>query len=102
MQQPSGTALSVPDAIPVLGVASIFHAGYLLRCVRSIDFPVQTLVVIHNGDDAEVGAAVALLQRERPALQVVREPVNTGCAGGWNRVLAANSSAPWWLIVVRT
>ena len=90
---------AVPSAIPVLGVASIFHAGYLLRCIRSIDFAVSKLVVVHNGDDPDVGAAIATLQQERPDMHVVREPVNTGCAGGWNRILAANKSAPWWLIV---
>ena len=71
-----------PPAIPVLGVATIFHAGYLLRCIRSIDFAIQTLVVIHNGEDEEVSAAVKLLQAERPLMRVVREPINTGCAGG--------------------
>lgn len=88
-----------PASIPVLGVASIFHAAYLLRCIRSIDFAIDTLVVVHNGNDGEVGAAVAQLQQERPTMRVVREPINTGCAGGWNRILSANVSAPWWLVV---
>ena len=52
-----------PPAIPVLGVAAIFHAGYLLRCIRSIDFAVETLVLVHNGPDPEVAAAVAQLRR---------------------------------------
>ena len=88
-----------PPPIPVLGVATIFHAGYVLRCFRSIDYPVETLVLVHNGDDEEVGAAVEVLKRERPEMRVVRVPENSGCAGGWNRVLAANPAAPWWLIV---
>ena len=85
--------------IPVLGVASIFHAGYLLRCIRSIDYPVDVLVVIHNGEDAQVAAAIATLQLERPTMWVVRVPENSGCAGGWNRILAADADAPWWLVV---
>lgn len=85
--------------IPVLGVASIFHASYLLRCIRSIDAPVSTLVVVHNGRDPEVAAAVETLQRERPAMKVVRVPDNSGCAGGWNRIISAAAAAPWWLIV---
>ena len=97
-QAVAATELS-PAAIPVLGVASIFHASYLLRCIRSVDFAVNTLVVVHNGDDPEVGGAIATLQRERPTMRVVREPINTGCSGGWNRILAANVSAPWWLVV---
>ena len=88
-----------PPPIPVLGVATIFHAGYVLRCFRSIDYPVEMLVLVHNGDDEEVGAAVEVLKRERPEMRVVRVPENSGCAGGWNRVLAANPAAPWWLIV---
>ena len=32
-------------------------------------------------------------------MRVVHEPENTGCAGGWNRVLAADPHAPWWLVV---
>ena len=70
-------ALHAP-AIPVLGVASIFHAGYLLRCVRSIDHPVETLVVVHNGVDEGVAAAIETLQRERPQMRVVRVPENSG------------------------
>ncbi len=88
-----------PSPIPVLGVATIFHAAYVLRCIRSIDFHVETLVLVHNGEDAEVGAAVATLQRERPAMRVVRVPENSGCAGGWNRIVGANLTAPWWLVV---
>ena len=88
-----------PPPIPVLGVATIFHAGYLLRCFRSIDFPVETLVLVHNGQDAEVSAAVETLRAERPQLRVVAVPSNSGCAGGWNRIIGANTAAPWWLIV---
>ena len=93
------TDQAVEKAIPVLGVASIFHAGYLLRCIRSIDYAVDTLVVVHNGEDAQVAAAIATLQLERPAMRVIRVPENSGCAGGWNRILAADSDAPWWLVV---
>ena len=85
--------------IPVLGVASIFHAGYLLRCIRSIDFAVDTLIVVHNGVDPAVAEAIVQLQQERPAMRVLHEPDNSGCAGGWNRIVAANLSAPWWLVV---
>ena len=88
-----------PPAIPVLGVASIFHAGYLMRCIRSIDFAVKVLVVVHNGRDPGVAATVATLKSERPQMRVVHEPENTGCAGGWNRILAADPAAPWWLVV---
>ena len=61
-----GAATSLPPSveplpIPVLGVATIFHAGYLLRCIRSIDFLVETLVLIQNGEDPEVTAAVRQL-----------------------------------------
>ena len=51
------SATATPPAIPVLGVASIFHADYLLRCFRSIDFAVNTLVLVHNGRDPGVAAA---------------------------------------------
>ena len=63
--------LDDPPPIPVLGVATIFHAGYVLRCFRSIDYPVETLVLVHNGDDEEVTAAVEVLKRERPEMRVV-------------------------------
>lgn len=92
-------AASTSDEIPVLGVASIFHAAYLLRCIRSIDFPVRLLVVVHNGIDPEVGSAISLLQQERPGMRVVRVPDNSGCAGGWNRIIQADETAPWWLVV---
>ena len=34
-------ARSSARSIPVLGIGTIFHAGYLLRCVRSIDYPAR-------------------------------------------------------------
>lgn len=88
-----------PPAIPVLGVASIFHASFLMRCFRSIDFAVKTLVLVHNGRDPGVASAVSTLKREQPALRVVHEPDNVGCPGAWNRIIAADPNAPWWLIV---
>ena len=94
-----------PLPIPVLGVASIFHAEYLLRCIRSIDFPVEVLVVVHNGEDVSVADAIATLQRERPKLRVVRVPDNSGCAGGWNRIIAENAKArchPWDMHMAKT
>ena len=56
-------------------------------------------VVVHNGRDPGVAATVATLKSERPQMRVVHEPENTGCAGGWNRILAADPAAPWWLVV---
>ena len=99
-REPAGASCPPePPAIPVLGVASIFHADFLMRCFRSIDFAVKTLVLVHNGRDPSVAAAVSTLKGEQPQLRVVHEPDNGGCPGAWNRIIAADPNAPWWLVV---
>ena len=59
---PARASEALPIPIPVLGITTFLHAGYLLRCIRSIDHPVELLVVVHNGMDAEVIRALQTLQ----------------------------------------
>ena len=54
---------------------------------------------MHNGIDRSVAAAVATLRAERPHIRLIEDPSNSGCAGAWNRIIGADTTAPWWLIV---
>ncbi|CAE8582007.1 unnamed protein product [Polarella glacialis] len=88
-------------SIPVLGIPVAFDYDFLtLRLLQSIDFPVDLLLLILSGSGSSphlerlAGKALQL----RPDLILIRSPVNLGAAGGFNEVVHANPSAPWWLI----
>jgi len=72
---------------------------YSLRLLRSVDFPVDRLILVLNLDqDADpewLGEALRL----QPSLEVVRPRTNLGCAGGWNTVIQTAPSAPYWLVL---
>lgn len=88
-------------AIPVLGIPHYNRADLTARCIASIDYPVETLVVVVNN---------ALLERtewEECAKAVRANPFfnrvevcrhsNAGVAGAWNEIIKLFPAA-WWLI----
>lgn len=91
--------------IPVLGVPVLNRPDFLFEMIESIDYPVQTIIVVDNGaildtTDPEV------LRRLRPPTgpddgrtEVIRLPHNVGVAVAWNLIFKVTPSVPWWCIV---
>src|SRR6478609_1560237 len=82
-------------SIPVLIVPILNQPELLYRMLKSIDHPVDRVVVIDNGD------VVLDLSEDEPwgQLRIVRPGHNLGVAASWNLGLRVTPQAPWWLIV---
>jgi len=89
--------------IPVLGIPYYNRPDLLRRCIASIDYPVDRLVVIDNSNGgwgkAEIGKAESRNQIGWPmarSYQSIAHP-NAGVAGSWNEIVKL-FPAPWWMI----
>lgn len=76
--------------VPVLGVPVINRPDLLSALLRSIDVPVERLVIVDNGDCTD--------DLGLPAGAVVRPPANLGVAASWNFIIRTTPAAPWWCI----
>lgn len=89
------------DRIPVLAV--FFRTGwsFLDRYINSIDFPVEQLVIIQDGNEEDITAHLDKYghRRSSPFLSI-RHIVNvhhTGCSGAWNTLYRLYPHHPFWL-----
>lgn len=78
--------------IPVLGIPVYNRVDLLLRCLRSIDFPVRRIVLVNNGQIPDLLERVLEVDeiRNSPLNESiwVQEPrANIGVAGAWNWLL---------------
>jgi len=88
--------------ITTLGIPVLNRADFLLRCVTSVDHPIENLVIINNsgGKDTQVGAACAQIEaRELPNAALfdtikIETKKNLGCGPSWNYIFK-NSPGPW-------
>ena len=86
--------------IPVLGIPHLNQRDLLLRCIRSIDYPVEMLVIVDNGR-YELSDSV-LIQTAAGANAAIRclchiwHP-NAGVAGSWNEVIKLFPADYWML-----
>jgi len=74
--------------IPVLGVPVLNRPDLLYEMLKSIDVPIERVVIVDNGDvvpnitDANV--------------RVIRPGHNLGVSASWNLILKTTPTAPWW------
>lgn len=80
--------------VPVLIVPVLNRYDLLCRMVRSIDYPVDRLIIVDNGDSAEIIPQNKFVER----VFRWRMPENLGCATSWNWGIVGTQSAPWWLV----
>jgi GT2 family glycosyltransferase len=95
-------------AIPVLGIPHYNRPDLLARCIASIDYPVDRLVIVQNGARADfIGKTSYSVESEikhviNPSGHIhdvihIRHP-NAGVAGSWNEVIKL-FPAPFWMLV---
>jgi GT2 family glycosyltransferase len=93
---------SGPSVIKTLGIPVLNRGDLLLRCILSIDSPIENLFIINNGEDRSVADAVARIQRKDiPNAGMfgdirVEKFRNLGCAKSWNHIIRTSPGA--WLI----
>ena len=88
-----------PDAvIPVLIVPVLADAERLYEMIRSINHPVDTLVVIDNGAPVSRHRLNELNRTHVGRRYLLQMPSNLGVATSWNLGIKATPFAPWWLV----
>jgi hypothetical protein len=95
-----GAARGEKVMIRTFGVAALNRGDMLLRCVESVDRPVETLFVINNGEDPGVAETVGRIRNRdiRSAAMFSRIHVEghdrLGCGPAWNRIIKS-TDGPW-------
>jgi GT2 family glycosyltransferase len=74
--------------IPVLAIPTLNRTDLLIRCLKSIDNPIERLVVVNNS-----GRDLGKL----PWNEIVVNHPNAGVAGSWNEVIKL-FPAPYWIL----
>lgn len=92
--------------IPLLGIPVLNRGDLLLRCLKSIDFPIGEIVIINNGRDPSVANAIRkflldLRLRVHENYTIVWDrPDNLGVAGSWNALLKrANEIGSHYVVI---
>jgi GT2 family glycosyltransferase len=88
--------------ITTMGIAVLNRGDFLLRCVMSIDFPIENLVIINNseGKNLQVNAACGQIERREIPNSSLFESIkvevhkNLGCGPSWNHIFRTNPG-PW-------
>lgn len=81
--------------IPVLAIPALNRPDLLIECLRSIDEPVERLVVIDNSGTGELGDVASQVRRD---VLIVDPPSNLGVAASWNFAIRSTPDALWWCI----
>jgi glycosyltransferase involved in cell wall biosynthesis len=84
--------------IPVLGIPHYNRPDLLDRCVASIDYPVDKLVIVQNGKNSDFPHDL-LWAHKNVAKEIIHiKHPNAGVAGSWNEIIMLFPS-PWWMLV---
>lgn len=90
--------------IPILGIPIVNGFHWLQRLIDSIDFPIDTVVILNNNsDDTELTNNLEQLQRNNHNLninqiKICNLPGNIGVAASWNLIIKSNINSSYWLI----
>lgn len=91
-----------PARIRTLGIPVLNRGDLLLRCLLSVDRPVENLFIVNNGHDKTVVETIQRAQRrDLPNAAMFGEVVveshkNLGCGPSWNHIIRSTPGA--WLI----
>ena len=88
--------------IITLGIPVLNRGDFLLRCVTSVDHPVENLVIINNSEGKNAQVTAACSQIERREIQnaslfdniKIETKKNLGCGPSWNYIFKTNPG-PW-------
>lgn len=91
--------------ITTLGIPVLNRSDFLLRCVTSVDHPIENLVIINNsgGKDLQVNAACAQIESREIENASLFENIkiethkNLGCGPSWNHIFK-NYPGPWLIV----
>jgi GT2 family glycosyltransferase len=88
--------------IPVLGVPILNRGDLLLDLVNSIDYPVEKLAIVQNGQEQDVVDAIEKVKtgiNSHVKSVYVSVPFrNIGCGPSWNHIIKSFPEASLWII----
>lgn len=82
--------------IPVLGFCTLKRFDLADRLLRSVDYPVEHLVVVDNSGTQSWNPVKPDLVRN---MWVIRVPFGLGLVGAWNLIIKSTPYAPYWVLV---
>lgn len=82
----------------ILGIPVISDPELLKACLDSIDHPIETLVVIDNSPDGQMGDIALSAPECVRDVRVTEPPSNLGVAASWNFIIRTAPKAAWWAI----
>jgi len=86
--------------IPIIGIPVLNRGDLLFRCIRSIDYPFDKLVIVNNGGDPGVKAVCEQLGDELATKLTTYCPGrNLGVSASWNWIIQNFPNAEYWLLV---
>lgn len=89
------------DAIPLLGCLVCTGTTHLRNLIQSVDFKVDTFIVINNNSELLKDELEIMATKEYKFIKhfkVYHMPYNLGCAHGWNMIIQSHVFAPYWII----
>jgi len=89
--------------IPLAGCAIVNTPSWVERLLKSIDYPIDTFVILNNNGRGEIDEELdKLAKMPHPFINMIKVchlPANIGCPGAWNLLIKSNIMAPYWLII---
>lgn len=82
--------------IPVLGFCTLKRFDLAERLLRSIDYPVEHLVIVDNSGKCEWNPVKPDFVVN---MWVIRVPYGLGLVGAWNLIVKSTPYAPYWVLV---
>ena len=82
--------------IPVIGFATLKRFDLAERLLRSIDYPVEHLVIVDNSGTQSWNPVKPDQVRK---MWVIRVPYGLGLVGAWNLIVKSTPYAPYWVLV---
>lgn len=89
--------------IPVIGAPVVVNPFWITRLIMSVDYPVDTFVIINNNGrgeiDEELDRLTKITHKFIKNIKVCHLPANIGISGAWNLIIKCYMMAPYWIIV---
>lgn len=82
--------------IPVLGFATLKRFDLADRLVKSIDYPVEHLVIV---DNSGTGTYLPPENDYVSHVWVIPIPFGLGLVGAWNLIIKSTPYAPYWVLI---
>lgn len=82
--------------IPIVGFATLKRFDLAERLLRSIDYPVEHLVIVDNSGTQSWNPVKPDLVEK---MWVIRVPYGLGLVGAWNLIVKSTPYAPYWVLV---